>query len=177
MKTALALAALLASPARALDWNGDPAPAFRAALLDAAPIESPRGAPVAPQAAPAAQRLEARPVGGNTLRHDRGEPSTTLYFTVNREGDRVGARLIVCPSGPGDESCDELLFYFPQLSYRREDKMIMLDGEPVERWATWAWNHWRSPRFRLASERATETVDLGFERTRRDVYSVHLLAR
>lgn len=178
MKTALSLAVLLAAPAAAIDWNGDPAAAFRVALRDAAPIAAPLGAAVAaPAAAPAVTRLDARPVGDATLFHDRGEPSTTLYFTVNREGDRVGARLIVCASGPGDDNCNEILFHFPQMTYRREDKMVLLDGEPVERLANWSWNQWSNPRFRLVAQRAVETVDLGFERTRRDRWSVHLEAR
>lgn len=174
MKTLLAVILSVPAAAHALDWSADPMRPFQAALHEAAPIASPASSPVVSAPVSAPLRLQGRPVGDNTTSR-MSRPSGTLYFSVNRQQDRVGARLWICDDGsPLEEDCREMLYVFPGLSYERSSKMVYHGTVPVARLGNFVWNQWQNPRYRLGWQRRTSMIDGGFDRYQRDTFEVHI---
>lgn len=178
MKHTLAFAALLLSAAAAatqtpLDWTVDPIPQFKAALAGQEAVPTPATALAdAADAAPA--RIAATPVTDNSAFQSNIPTSASVSFTINPDGDRVGAILSLCGGDSGDGPCPTMTFVFPQLTYDRANKLIKLGDEVVEKHGNFVWNQWKNPRYVLSYGKSTKTIDLGFERVTKDVYSVYL---
>ncbi len=110
MRTTLLSLVLLASPAGALDWAGDPMSG----------VAVPRFETI----------LQAQPLGSDLVAKEYAEDDAGLILSPEASGR------VVVEFEAGEET---LLFVFPQLRYDAAAKTISRDGAVIGRLGKWFW--------------------------------------
>jgi hypothetical protein len=114
---------------------------------------------------PLKERVYGTPVGSDVVDLLRAD-TVEMYFIVNNVKDRVGVFIEACvdPSGGTDRNCENITFYFSELTYNQKSEEIFLGKERVAKSGGSAENMVIFKPFALGYEVERKLIDTGFDK-------------
>ncbi len=149
------------------------AASFAVLLVAAAAFAQAPGPVVEPRIA----YLPGQPVGSSALRRPFAEyDNVTVSLELNRDKDRLGARVTACNHPLGYDiagDCEDVLFAFPMVTVDKANKKVTAEGQTVVEMSRWKGVHTVKP-WTLKMKSRPQTHDTGFDRVRYETVEVWL---